>query len=257
MTKIQLSKYISALLLSSVLAVGAHATTLAGDSVSVDSVANIAPTDTVQIDTAVTKKGKFVIQRDSVKSHAFIRGFALYVELAGLGAKVFGGDNVYYEAGLRINLKQTYFPTVEVGYADSNVENDVSLISYKAKAPYFRVGMDYNFLKNKESNNRLFGGLRVGYTTFDYTIADPNFTDPVWNKPVEYLYTFNTSAIWTEFIFGLEAEVWKAFHLGWTVRYKVRWSQKESETSEPYYIPGFGTNDKTRLGATFYMALDI
>jgi hypothetical protein len=66
MTKIQLSKYISALLLSSVLAVGAHATTLAGDSVSVDSVANIAPTDTVQIDTAVTKKGKLVIQRDSV-----------------------------------------------------------------------------------------------------------------------------------------------------------------------------------------------
>ncbi len=247
MTRIQLSKYIFALLLmSSVPVVGAQARSLANDSTATDTTKQVP----------VAEKLKQVLSADSTK-HAFIRGFALYVELTGVGAKMFSGSNVYYEAGLRINLKQTYFPTVELGYADSNCENDVSLVSYRAKAPYFRVGMDYNFLKNKESNNRLFGGLRVGYTTFDYTIADPDFTDPVWNKPVEYLHTFNSNALWTEFIFGLEAEVWKAFHLGWTVRYKVRLSQTTNETGEPYYIPGFGTNDGTRLGATFYMALDI
>ena len=78
----------------------------------------------------------------------FFRGIAVSADLAGIGQLAFS-DYGQYEAALRINLKDRYFPVIELGYGKADTENIISKLSYKTSAPYGRVGVDFNLMKNK------------------------------------------------------------------------------------------------------------
>ena len=162
------------------------------------------------------------------------------------------------EAALRINLKGRFFPIIEAGMGHSNHTSDETMLHYKTDAPYFRIGCDYNFARDVRSGNRVYGGLRAGHSNFKYDLSGPDTTDPYWETTTPYnFHDLKASATWGELCFGLEAKIWNRLHLGWTARYRLRLSQKESQVGPAWYIPGFGINDGHTISATFNFIYDI
>ena len=90
------------------------------------------------------------------------------------------GDYGQYEGFARVNLKDRYFPTVEFGYGSADKTDDVTGLRYKPAAPFGRIGMDFNVMKNKHDVYRILVGVRYAYTSFNYDIGPLDVKDPVW-----------------------------------------------------------------------------
>ena len=115
---------------------------------------------------ALTSQAQLKMFRMEKDSIPFFRGFAVGADVAG-ALQMQLGDYGQYEAFLRVNLHDQYFPTLELGYGKASHEDDiVTGISYRTKAPYFRLGADVNLLKKKHTGNRIFVGLRYGFTSY-------------------------------------------------------------------------------------------
>lgn len=184
-------------------------------------------------------------------------GVQVSVDLVGPIMRMMG-DYGEYEASARANLHNRWFPTVEIGYGSAKRDDEVTEIHYKTAAPYFRVGIDYNLLKNKGSSNHIFGGLRLAYTSYKVDIARHDMIDPVWQTPVDYEITGDgCHMMWLEAVLGIDAKVFGPLHLGWVFRYKRRLNHKDSSIGNTWYVPGFGINGDTRLGASFLVTIDI
>lgn len=195
------------------------------------------------------------LERDTLP---FFRGFAVSGELVG-AMQMMLGDYGQYEAALRLNLRNRYFPIFEVGYGKANHEQDaVTEISYKTHATYFRIGCDFNVAKNKRSANRVYVGLRYAYTNYKVDIKRKDFDDPWW----KWHTTYNVEGSkcwqhWVEAVFGVDAKVYGPFHLGWSARYRRRLFHEDGITGKTWYVPGYGTQDDSNLGVTFNVIVDI
>ncbi len=206
-----------------------------------------------QVSAQSYKKIKKVQEKDST---ALFRGFSVSADLVGpLMLKL--SDYGQYEAALKINLKDKYFPTVEIGYGKAD-HQEATGINYKTSAPYFRVGCDFNILKNKHDTNVLYAGFRYAYTSYKDDINHPDFKDPVWGYNVRYEVTGNSCYYhWLEAVIGVDAKIIGPLHLGWSVRYKYRLASDEGAIDKSWYVPGFGISNSSRLGGTFNVIIDI
>jgi hypothetical protein len=176
---------------------------------------------------AQSKKKMMVQPKDTIPT---FRGVAVSVDLVGAGERFFGSYG-QYEGALRVNLKDKYFPIIELGF---------------------------NVLKNVHDDYRLYLGGRYAFTSFKYDIFSPGLTDPVWGDHVDYNYPDNSASYhWLEFVGGIDAKIWKFFRLGWSVRYRRRLFHTEQEIGEPWYIPGFGKASNSRLGASFNVIFEF
>lgn len=113
------------------------------------------------------------------------RGVAVGVDLVGPVMRAVS-DYGQYEGFARVNLKDRYFPTVEVGYGSADKTDDVTGLRYKTSAPFGRVGMDFNVMKNKHDAYRILVGFRYAYTSFNYDIGPLVLQDPVWGGSSTY-----------------------------------------------------------------------
>ena len=183
---------------------------------------------------------QWVPTQEEKQEQTFFQGFSLAVDLvqpAMLGFSDFGGA----QAALRLNLKNTVFPVVELGYADGEKTDENTDITYAVSAPYFKAGFDLNMLRDKWGDNKLFVGLRYGFTTFSYDMSGPAVEDPIWGGTEPFGYDGIDCTVHTlELVAGVQVKIWKSFHMGWLVRYKRILSQSDNLYSEPYYIPGYG-----------------
>lgn len=109
----------------------------------------------------------------------FYRGTAVSADLLGAGMAAFA-DYGQYEGAARVNLRGRYFPVVEIGCGRADHTDDVTGTRYKTGAPYGRVGIDFNILRNKNDIYRLYCGVRYAYTAWKYDLEHPAVTDPVW-----------------------------------------------------------------------------
>lgn len=210
----------------------------------------------LMISTAASAQLKFFsFQKDSIP---VFRGFAVSFDLVGAGLLVLS-DAGQYEGALRINLHDEWFPIVELGYGKANHMEETTQITYKTSAPYFRVGIDRNLLKDKHGKNRLYAGLRYAYTSYKVDFFRPEFPDPTWLWPVSYgVKDAPCKYHWLEVVLGLDAKIFGPLHLGWSVRYKRRLSHsEEGDFGNTWYVPGFGKFGDTRLGGTFNVIIDI
>ena len=200
-------------------------------------------------------QGFLKLQRDTVP---FFRGFAVSADLVGL-VQMQVSDYGQYEGALRINLHDQYFPVLELGVGRANHDYDeVTDLSYKTSAPYFRIGADVNIAKNKHAHNRIYAGVRYGYTNYKVDIDCEPFDDPVWKNKT--LFTINDqqcSQHWAEVLFGIDAEVAGPLHLGWMVRYRSRLAHDEGDIGNTWYVPGYGKQDTSNLGFSFNLIIDI
>ena len=182
----------------------------------------------------------FAIAKDSVP---LLNGFAVSFDVAGPVVLALS-DYGEYEAAVRLNLHNQYFPIVEVGYGMAE--------------HYFRVGCDLNLLKNKHSANRLYAGVRYAFTYYKVDISRPTFQDPVWGWDTGFSVSGDQcNQHWAEVVLGLDTRLWGPLHLGWSVRYKLRLAHKDSSAGNTWYVPGYGKYGDTRIGANFNVIIDI
>ena len=205
--------------------------------------------------TTVSAQVKFFsFQKDSIP---LFRGFAVSVDLVGAGLMQFT-DNGQYEGALRVNLHDEWFPIVEAGYGKANHDDEVTRVHYSTSAPYFKIGIDKNMLKDKHGPNRLYVGLRYGFTSYKVDISRPDFPDPVWLWDTGYGVKDQPCKFhWIEAVVGVDAKIFGPLHLGWSFRYKRRVYHDEGQLGRTWYVPGFGKYGDTRLGGTFNVIIDI
>lgn len=200
---------------------------------------------------------QYVTDTTIVKPLPLLAGVSVSSDVAGAVMAIVSPYG-QYEAACRLNLRGCFFPVAEVGWGMSNHTDAGTDLHYRTFAPYFRLGCDYNFARNKRSGNRIYGGLRFAFTAFNYDVDGPAITDPVWGGQTPFAFHGLHGAVqWGEVVFGLEAKVWSIFHLGWSVRYRVRFHNVISAVGSPWYVPGFGRNAGGTLGGTFNVIFDI
>lgn len=200
-------------------------------------------------------QGFLKLEKDSIP---LFRGFAISFDLVGV-AQMLLSDHGQYEAAVRLNLHDQYFPVAELGYGRASHKDDiVTGITYETKAPYFRVGIDVNVMKRKHTGNRVYVGARYGRTSYKVDISNRPVPDPVWQWDTSFgVRQEQCSLNWAEALFGIEAKVFGPLHLGWTGRYRFRLSHNEGRIGRTWYAPGFGINDSSALGTTFNVTIDI
>lgn len=192
-------------------------------------------------------------QTDSIPAkEKSLHGLSLSADVFGLVGGLFGNDFQSMEVAAELHLHPRFYPIVEVGYGTTDTTDDDKDIHYKVSAPYCRVGFNYNFFHKKETQSIVFGGLRVGYTTFSFDVDAPALTDPVWGGSVPFEYKgVKSNATWAELVVGLRTPIARNFHMGWSVRYKRRLSVKEDAHADAWYVPGYGENRSILFGATY------
>ena len=197
----------------------------------------------------------FRMEKDSV---AFFRGFALSFDLVG-PAKLMFSDYGEYEGALRINLHDQWFPIFELGVGHANHKADeVTGLTYKTTAPYFRLGMDWNIKKKKHDPYRIYAGFRYAYTNYSCDILCRGLEDATYKTKSDIVDEgISCYQHWLEGLIGIDATIYGPFHLGWTVRYKRRIFHKEGDIGNSWYVPGFGVNDLDNFGVNFNVIIDI
>ena len=185
------------------------------------------------------------------------RSVAVWANLVGFGKLAFSNYGEY-EAGVRVSIKDVFYPTVEVGVGKADHDDDVTGIHYDCSAPYFKIGCDYNMLKNKHDDYKVFAGIRYAFTSFKANISRPGLIDPAWGGTCDYkIDGTKCTQHWAEVVGGLDAKVWGPLHLGWTVRYLQRLAFSVDEIGNVWYVPGFGKSDTTGWNATFNITLQL
>lgn len=185
------------------------------------------------------------------------RGFAVSIDAVGAGQLLLG-DYGQMEAALRINMKDKYFPILEIGYGKADKEDETKYNHFKTSAPYARIGLDFNVLKNKHDLYRLYGGFRYAFTSYKYDVSNSQVTDPVWGNQAPFSFTGQKGSMhWLEFAVGTDVTIAGPFHLGWSLRYKRRLFHTEGEIGPAWYVPGYGRNGNSCLGGTFNLILEF
>ena len=197
------------------------------------------------------------IAKQEADTVALFRGVAVSADLVGL-VQLAVSDYGQYEAALRINLKDKYFPVVELGYGKADANDITTSMTFRTKAPYGRVGLDFNLLRNKHDIYRAYAGFRYGCTFYKFDVEGEGIKDPVWSDDVPFSVTgVKANYHWIEGVFGVDAKIAGPLRLGWSVRYRSRIAHDDGTLGNTWYVPGYGKKGGTRLGGTFNIIFEI
>ena len=197
---------------------------------------------------------------ENLPQQPFFQGTMLGIDILGILGKAFGNEYTSAEANIECNLLNRYFPVIEVGYGSTDTVSEETDIHYKTSAPYFRIGAGYNiFSKKPYLPGKLLVGARLGFSSFSYDVEAPTMNDPVWGEtsiPVSF-EGVKSNAAWLELTAEVRTNVYKNFHMGFSVRYKSLFNVKKTKNSEPWYIPGFGKNNSSCFGITYKISYQL
>ena len=181
-----------------------------------------------------------------------LNGLSVNVNILDGIANLFGQSYGNYEIAAELDLHNRFFPVWEIGIGHADNTPEGLNFTYRNKASlYNRVGMNYNFGYNKTAMSFFYIGIRYGFSFFTYDIDNILVESPYWGESEKLQITGQKSwAHWGELLGGLRVQVYKNFYMGWTVRYRLMFSHKKNTYSQPWYIPGFGT-DSSPFGFTY------
>lgn len=153
------------------------------------------------------------------------------------------GKNQSYEIGMSWRLKQRYYPTLELGYAQADKATDTTRCI--GQGAFARVGVDINGLKkHPEHLNALLVGIRIATALQQFTSSESEIAQPSRVR----------ADAWGEVCAGCQVQVWEGLQMGWTVRFKILMTRTDRNNHPlPAYIPGFGSRNDTNWGLNYYI----
>lgn len=162
----------------------------------------------------------------------------------------------YASAGVNasVSLHNWFFPTVEAGLGWCSNHPDGANFHYKAKAsPYFKAGINYNFLYKSNPDYQVFFGLRAGYSVTKYSITDITVQNSYWNQTMQPDILDQKAHAWFgEALVGFKVMIYKNFSLGWRGRYRFMFKHSYGSQSDPWFFPGYGANSPVSADLTAY-----
>ena len=207
--------------------------------------------------TANAQQGKKKFVTIAPDTIPLFRGIAVSTDLVGPAQLAFSSYG-QYQAAMRVNLKDKWFPIIELGIGKANAEDITTKLTYKSTAPYGRIGMDWNLSKNKHDIYRVYGGFRYAYTSFKYDVSSPGIVDPVWGDKTDFnAKDVNCTYHWLEGVFTIDAKIFGPVRMGWSVRYKRRLFHTHGDIGEAWYVPGYGKSGNSRLGGEFNITFEL
>ncbi len=183
-------------------------------------------------------------------------GLRVGVDLSKLVRSFIDDDYKGFQINADYRISKRLYLAGELGTEEKTSSNDY--LNTTAKGNYFKAGIDFNLYRNwLNMENMIYAGLRVGASTFSQTLN--SFAVYSQNQYWQPQFSSNDSqefsgltALWTELVFGIKAEVLTNLYLGINLELKGMISQDEPENFENIYVPGFNkTYDSGRIGAGF------
>lgn len=188
------------------------------------------------------------------------RGVSVSTDLFGYAYSVLE-DYISGEVALEFNLGNKYYPIFEVGYGSCDFTDETFGIHYKSAAPYYKVGLNYNFSNKRggaPKNSFIYALGRFAFTRAEYDVKTPPIQDPVWGgESAIDLKGVNGFYSWIELGVGVNVKIWKHLRMGWSIRYKARLNQVTGGNSKMWYVPGFGNSRHTTFGGTYSIIYEI
>ena len=191
-------------------------------------------------------------KKDSIK-HAQKFGLRIGGDLSKIVRTAIDDDYKGFEIMADFRISKRLYIAGELGTEERRLSNDY--LDNTSTGSYIKVGVDYNAYTNWYGmHNMIFGGLRVGASTFSQTLNGFTVyaTDQYWtpqltsNDPIEY---DGLTAIWAELIVGIKAEILNNLYIGVNGQLKSLISQDQPDNYENLYIPGYNrTFDSGRFG---------
>lgn len=139
-------------------------------------------------------------------------------------------------------LHNRYMPYVEAGLGMADDTPDGSNFTFRSPlSPFFKVGINYNFLYNSSTDYQIYAGLRYGFSPFRYSVDNITVDEGYWNDPSHFsIPSRSCMAGWIEFVIGIKVKIVRRLSMGWTVGYHAVLHESNSPYGEPMIIPGFG-----------------
>ena len=169
---------------------------------------------------------------------------------------LFGQSFSSYDIQCGLSLWNWIEPIVElgVGFADNHPEG--SNFRYKSKPSlYGKIGFNYNFMYKSNPDYQIYLGFRAGYTSYNYEITDVTINSDYWGQSNHFtIADQHSTAFYGQALAGLKVKIWKWFSLGWNVRFGFKMKESKPANSNPWFIPGYGSN---ALSASFSLIYTI
>ncbi|MGN1240650.1 MAG: DUF6048 family protein [Paludibacteraceae bacterium] len=205
--------------------------------------------------SAVVEQKDTTVQQTTAPKDTIYNGMSLKVDLFNsiLEPARSKGSIQNYEIAMNWRLKQRFFPTLELGYAQAETAADGG--KHKGLGGFARVGLDLNVSKKHvRSENVMLVGLRVGTALQRYDLTEVPLNNNYWGtQTMDFRQQFGADC-WGEVVAGCQVQVWKGLQMGWYLRFKILFTRKAKDSGVlPYYLPGFGYRDDTNWGISYYI----
>lgn len=217
-----------------------------------DTEGNIVLVDTISgqeyIDsTAIAQKNRL----NYPLLHEVTVGVNLWDPLMRCFGQKYGGAEIWGELSLHNRFK----PVVEIGFGTADYTPEDGNYTYKSGiAPYFRIGMNYNFLYKSKPDYQFYAGVRYGYTSFSYEITDIHPVSDYWQENHMFNITEqNSSAGFLEIALGIKVKIIDNLSVGWAFKYHTILHESKTTYGEPWYIPGYGSRTSSIAGSLSVM----
>ena len=209
-----------------------------GRVVLVDTISGVEYHDTITVKAPPTVYPRFT---------AVSVGVNVWDALARLTGQQYGVGGVWAE----LSIHNWFKPIVEFGFGMADYMPKDESYRYKSgMAPYFKIGLNYNFLYNSTPDYSVYLGLRYGISSFSYRIEDVTAVNGYWDESTTLsVPSQHATAGYFEFLFGLRVQIWRNISLGWELRVHKLLHQGTHLYGDPWYIPGFGTDGSLFSGA--------
>lgn len=165
--------------------------------------------------------------------------------------RIFGQKYGLIGFSAELNLHNRYIPVFEAGLGNAdNTPTHQNYTYHVGVTPYFRVGVNYNFLYNSNPDYQFVAGLRFGWTHFNYQLRSVEITDPYWGTAQVVDFPRQTSNVtYLNVLFGLRVKIWKQLSMGWHIRIRTILHETDQPSGQPWYIPGYGSRNGLITGS--------
>lgn len=141
-----------------------------------------------------------------------------------------------------VSLHNWFKPYVEVGLGNADYTPDTGNYTYRTKAsPYFKIGLNYNFLYNSSTDYSVYFIVRYGLSRFSYDVVNVDVTNPYWDQTATISVPSQTvTSGYFEAGVGLRVMIAAGISVGWEVKAHAITNTSRAPFGKPWYIPGYG-----------------
>lgn len=158
----------------------------------------------------------------------------------------------------RLSLHNRYFIAAEAGVSNALSQPEEMNYTYRSPiCPYFKIGLDYNFFYNSNSDYQVYAMVRYGISRVSYSLTDVDLTNGYWATSERIDIPSQTSLSgYIQIGAGIHVKIWGPIALGWSVKYQRVVHHSAENYGAPWSIPGMGLRN-SELGISFSLIYTI